>query len=114
MKTLPRTQPCLWFDHQAEEAARFYVSVFPNSRIGAITHYGPRASLPEGTVLTIDFELDGQHHTALNGGPHFSFTEAISLQIDCADQAEVDAEIERFEKLVDDQFVAVGARSAPI
>jgi predicted 3-demethylubiquinone-9 3-methyltransferase (glyoxalase superfamily) len=90
MKTLPRTQPCLWFDHQAEEAARFYVSVFPNSRIGAITHYGPRASLPEGTVLTIDFELDGQHHTALNGGPHFQFSPAISFVVRCTTQQEVD------------------------
>ena len=79
MKTLPRTQPCLWFDHQAEEAARFYVSVFPNSRIGAITRYGPGAQLPEGSVLTIDFELDGQPYTGINGGPMFTFTEAISL-----------------------------------
>lgn len=84
-----RIQPCLWFDRQAEEAARFYVSVFPNSRIGAITHYGPGAHLPEGTVLTIDFELDGQPHTALNGGPHFQFSPAVSLLVRCKSQDEV-------------------------
>lgn len=90
MTKTARIQPCLWFDRQAEEAARFYVSVFPNSRIGAITHYGPGAQLPEGTVLTIDFELDGQPYTALNGGPHFQFSPAISFVVRCAAQKEVD------------------------
>lgn len=90
MTTTARIQPCLWFDQQAEEAARFYVSVFPNSRIGAITHYGPGAQLPEGTVLTIDFELDGQPYTALNGGPHFQFSPAISFVVRCTAQKEVD------------------------
>jgi len=90
MTTTARIQPCLWFDRQAEEAARFYVSVFPNSRIGAITHYGPGGHLPEGTVLTIDFELDGQTHTALNGGPHFQFSPAISFVVRCTAQKEVD------------------------
>lgn len=90
MTTTARIQPCLWFDQQAEEAARFYVSVFPNSRIGAITHYGPGGHLPEGTVLTIDFELDGQPHTALNGGPHFQFSPAISFVVRCTAQKEVD------------------------
>ncbi|MBU7571815.1 MAG: VOC family protein [Hydrogenophaga sp.] len=90
MNAPARIQPCLWFDTQAEEAARFYVSVFPNSRIGTITRYGPGAQLPEGTVLTIDFELDGQPHTALNGGPHFRFSPAISLLVRCTSQQEVD------------------------
>jgi predicted 3-demethylubiquinone-9 3-methyltransferase (glyoxalase superfamily) len=76
MTTKPLIQPCLWFDRQAEEAARFSVSVFPHSRIGAITHDGPGGHLPEGTVLAIDFELDGQTHTALNGGPHFKCSPA--------------------------------------
>jgi predicted 3-demethylubiquinone-9 3-methyltransferase (glyoxalase superfamily)/predicted enzyme related to lactoylglutathione lyase len=82
--------PCLWFDRQAEEAARFYASVFPNSCIGPITRYGPGAPLPEGTVLTIGFELDGQPFTALNGGPHFGFSPAISLVVACTSQDEVD------------------------
>jgi predicted 3-demethylubiquinone-9 3-methyltransferase (glyoxalase superfamily) len=82
--------PCLWFDTQAEEAARFYVSVFPDSRIGAITRYGAGAQLPEGMVLTISFELAGRACTALNGGPHFSFTPAVSLVVECDTQAEVD------------------------
>lgn len=90
MTTQTLVQPCLWFDRQAEEAARFYVSVFPRSRIGAITRYGPGAQLPEGSVLTIDFELDGQTHTALNGGPHFKFSPAISFVVHCASQKEVD------------------------
>jgi predicted 3-demethylubiquinone-9 3-methyltransferase (glyoxalase superfamily) len=90
MTTAARIQPCLWFDRQAEEAARFYVSVFPNSRIGATTHYGPGGHLPEGTVLTIDFELDGQPYTALNGGPHFQFSPAISFVVRCHSQEEVD------------------------
>lgn len=87
---MPTITPCLWFDTQAEEAANFYVSVFPNSRILEVTHYGPNTPMPEGTVLTVEFELDGQRYTALNAGPQFTFDEAISLQIDCASQEEVD------------------------
>ncbi|MEV0224475.1 VOC family protein [Streptomyces sp. NPDC050704] len=82
---------CLWFDDQAEDAANFYVSVFKNSRIGRITPYpvaGP--DRPTGSVLTVEFEANGQKFVALNGGPEFKFTEAVSFQIDCADQAEVD------------------------
>lgn len=82
--------PCLWFDTEAEEAANFYVSVFPNSRITEITHFGEAGPRPAELVLTVEFELDGQPFTALNGGPEFAFTEAVSFQIDCADQAEVD------------------------
>ncbi|MEU9806500.1 VOC family protein [Mycobacterium sp. NPDC050853] len=87
---MPTITPCLWFDTQAEEAANFYLSVFPNSRILEITHYGPNTPLPEGTVLTVEFELDGQRYTALNGGPQFTFDEAISFQIDCESQEDVD------------------------
>ena len=86
--------PCLWFDNQAEEAARFYTSIFPKSRIGNITRYGREGfeihGRPEGSVMTVEFELDGQSFTALNGGPIFRFNEAISLQVDCETQAEVD------------------------
>ena len=84
------TTPCLWFDTQGEEAAQFYCSIFPNSRILDIAHYGPDTPRPEGTVMTVDFELDGQHFVALNGGPEFTFSEAVSFQIDCKDQDEVD------------------------
>src|SRR4051794_41877101 len=83
-------RPCLWFDTQAEEAATFYTSLFKNSRIVKVTHYpegGPREA---GLVLTVEFELDGRRFTALNGGPEFTFDEAISFEIDCDDQAEVD------------------------
>ncbi|MEX5295510.1 VOC family protein [Kocuria sp. CPCC 205268] len=82
--------PCLWFDTEAEEAANFYLTVFPRSRITGITHYGEAGPRPADMVLTVEFELDGNPFTALNGGPEFRFTEAVSFQIDCADQAEVD------------------------
>jgi predicted 3-demethylubiquinone-9 3-methyltransferase (glyoxalase superfamily) len=87
---MPTTTPCLWFDTQGEEAAELYCSVFPNSRIRKVTRYGPDMPGPEGQVLTVEFELDGQPFTALNGGPQFTFDEAISFQIDCADQEEAD------------------------
>jgi predicted 3-demethylubiquinone-9 3-methyltransferase (glyoxalase superfamily) len=85
---------CLWFDTQAEEAARYYVSIFKNSRITTIAHYPDAGEAVHGkkagTVLIVAFELDGCSFTALNGGPHFKFNEAISLQVDCATQEEVD------------------------
>src|ERR1700710_2654729 len=87
---MPRITPFLWFDTQAEEAAELYVSIFPNSRITGVTQYGEGMPLPAGTVMTAQVELDGERHPALNGGPAFPFTEAISLQIDAADQDEVD------------------------
>ncbi|AEG92006.1 VOC family protein [Ramlibacter tataouinensis] len=87
---MPMTSPCLWFDRQAQQAAEFYVSVFPRSRIKTVTHYGPGGHMPEGTVLTVDFELDGRSYTALNGGTHFRFSPAVSLVIHCASQDEVD------------------------
>ncbi len=88
--------PFLWFDTQAEEAANFYVSIFKNSRILAITRYGDAGPGPKGSVMTVRFQLDGQEFIALNGGPHFKFTEAVSFSVDCKTQAEVD---EFWEKL---------------
>lgn len=86
--------PCLWFDDQAQQAAEFYLSVFPNSRIVNLSRYGEAGrkvhGKPPGSVLTVAFELDGQAFTALNGGPLFRFNEAISLQVNCQDQAEID------------------------
>jgi predicted 3-demethylubiquinone-9 3-methyltransferase (glyoxalase superfamily) len=82
--------PCLWFDTEAEEAATFYTSVFPNSRIVDVTHYGPAGPREEGLVMTVEFELDGHELIALNGGPEFTFTEAISLHVSCESQDEVD------------------------
>jgi predicted 3-demethylubiquinone-9 3-methyltransferase (glyoxalase superfamily) len=87
---MPRITPNLWFDTESEEAAEFYVSIFPNSAITAVTHYTEGSPRPAGTVLTVDFTLDGQEHTAINGGPQFHFDEAISLLITCADQGEID------------------------
>ena len=80
----------LWFDDQAEEAARFYTSLFPDSRIVEVQRYGEAGPGEAGSVMTVAFELAGQYHVALNGGPLFPFTEAISLQVGCDDQAEVD------------------------
>jgi predicted 3-demethylubiquinone-9 3-methyltransferase (glyoxalase superfamily) len=89
-----RITPCLWFDREAEEAARFYTGIFKNSRIAGITRYGEAGhevhGKPAGTVLTVAFELDGQTFTALNGGPDFKFNEAISFQVNCDTQEEVD------------------------
>lgn len=88
---MPRTSPCLWFDNQAEEAANFYCSIFPNSKIKTITHFGANMPGPGGGVLTVSFELDGQDDLALNGGPLFKFSEAISLCVYCKSQDEIDA-----------------------
>jgi predicted 3-demethylubiquinone-9 3-methyltransferase (glyoxalase superfamily) len=85
-----RISPCLWFDGLAEEAANFYVSIFKNSRITAASRYGEGGPGPKGGVMAIRFELDGQSFTALNGGPMFKFTEAISMVVHCETQAEVD------------------------
>jgi predicted 3-demethylubiquinone-9 3-methyltransferase (glyoxalase superfamily) len=83
--------PCLWFDTDGEDAANFYVSVFPNSKILDVARYGEAGPRDAGTVMTVSFELDGKKFTALNGGPEFSFTEAISFQVSCTSQDEVDA-----------------------
>ena len=94
MPLTQRIAPCLWFDSQAEEAAKFYVSVFKNSRIVSVARYGKAGQethhRPPGSVMTVGFELDGQSFTALNGGPVFTFNEAVSLQISCETQEEID------------------------
>ena len=82
--------PCLWFDTQGEEAAAFYTSIFPNSRIRDVAHYGEAGPRPAGTVMTVSFELDGQEFLALNGGPEFTFNEAVSFEVSCETQEEVD------------------------
>jgi predicted 3-demethylubiquinone-9 3-methyltransferase (glyoxalase superfamily) len=87
---MQKIHPMLWFDSQAEEAANHYVSIFPNSGIGTVTKYGPAGPLAEGTVMTVQFELDGAKFVALNGGPDFTFTEAVSFVVPCETQAEVD------------------------
>ena len=83
---MPTITPCLWFDGQAEEAANFYVSIFPNSRITGLSHHNEAFPDKVGQVLTVEFKLGGQPYQGLNGGPQYQFTEAISLSIDCADQ----------------------------
>jgi predicted 3-demethylubiquinone-9 3-methyltransferase (glyoxalase superfamily) len=94
MQTIQKITPCLWFDNQAKEAAEFYTSIFRNSKIGTISCYGEAGKevhgKPPGTVLTVAFELDGQAFTALNGGPTFKFNEAISFQVNCETQEDVD------------------------
>lgn len=94
MATVSRITPCLWFDSNAEEAAKLYTSVFPNSKIGSISRYSEAGrefhGKEPGSVLTVEFTLDGQPFTALNGGPMFKLSEAVSFQVACDDQAEID------------------------
>jgi predicted 3-demethylubiquinone-9 3-methyltransferase (glyoxalase superfamily) len=94
MPSIQKIAPCLWFDSQAEEATEFYIAIFQNSRIGTISRYGEAGheihGRPPGSVMTVAFELDGQSFTALNGGPVFKFNEAISFQVNCETQEEVD------------------------
>jgi predicted 3-demethylubiquinone-9 3-methyltransferase (glyoxalase superfamily) len=87
---MQKITPFLWFDHQAEEAANFYTSIFNNSRIGEIQRYGEGGPGPAGTAMIVTFELEGQEFIALNGGPQYKFTEAISFYVSCETQAEVD------------------------
>lgn len=102
IKITQKITPFLWYDHQAEAAARFYVSLFKNSRILRVTRYGeegPKATgRPKGSVMVVSFQLDGQEFAALNGGPHFKFTEAISLVVNCRTQAEVDRYWEKLSR----------------
>jgi len=93
---LQKITPFLWFDHEAEEAVKFYTSVFRNSRIESVTRYGDVGPGPKGSAMTVAFELEGQKFVALNGGPVFKFTEAISFVVNCDTQEEVD---EMWEKL---------------
>ena len=88
---MQKITPCLWFDTEGEAAAAFYTSVFPNSKVLDVAYYGSAGPRPEGTVMAVSFELDGQRFVALNGGPQFTFDEAISFQVDCESQEEVDA-----------------------
>lgn len=87
---MAKITPFLWFNDKAEEAANFYASVFKNSKVLAVTRYGDAGPGPKGSVMTVNFELDGQRFTALNGGPQFPFTEAVSFVVNCEDQQEVD------------------------
>jgi predicted 3-demethylubiquinone-9 3-methyltransferase (glyoxalase superfamily) len=94
MPLVQRITPCLWFDHRAEDAAKFYTAIFPNSKIVAVTRYGTAGheihQRPAGSVMTVEFELDGHTFTGLNGGPLFQFNEAISFQVMCDTQEEID------------------------
>jgi predicted 3-demethylubiquinone-9 3-methyltransferase (glyoxalase superfamily) len=87
---MQKITPWLWFDTEAEDAAALYTSVFPNSRVVDVTRYGEAGPRPAGTIMTVEFELDGQTFFALNGGPEFTFTEAVSFQVACETQEEVD------------------------
>jgi predicted 3-demethylubiquinone-9 3-methyltransferase (glyoxalase superfamily) len=88
---MPKISPFLWFDNQAEEAAELYTRVFPNSKINDVQRHGPAGPGPEGSAMTVQFQLDGYDVTALNGGPqHYTFNESVSFVVDCKDQAEVD------------------------
>lgn len=93
---MPNITPFLWFDTQAEEAAKFYVSVFKSSKIVSTSRYGDAGPGPKGSVMTVTFQLEGKNFTALNGGPQFEFTEAVSFSVECKTQKEVD---EYWEKL---------------
>ncbi|MCF3965532.1 VOC family protein [Streptomyces fuscigenes] len=88
---MPKLTPNLWFDANGLEAAEYYVSVFPRSRIKQVSHYTDAGPGEAGSVLTVEFELDGSPFTIINGGPQFTFSEAVSFAVDCADQAEIDA-----------------------
>ena len=109
MTPAQKITPCLWFDSESEEAARFYVSVFRNGRIGKISRYGKEGfevhRRPEGSVMTVEFEIEGERFTALNGGPHFKLTDAVSLSVEVETQAEVDR--------LTDQLSADGGEEGP-
>ncbi len=109
---LQKINPFLWFDNQAEDAVKFYVAVFKNSKIGIVTRYGKEGyeihRMDEGTVMTVDFEIEGQKFTALNGGPMFKFNEAISFQVNCETQEEVDYYWEKLSKGGDEKAQQCG------
>jgi predicted 3-demethylubiquinone-9 3-methyltransferase (glyoxalase superfamily) len=112
MALAQKITPCLWFDNQAEEAAAFYTTIFTNSRIGRVTRYGKEGfeihGRPEGSAMTVEFVLDGQPFTALNGGPLFRFNEAVSFQVMCETQAEVDFYWEKLSQGGDEQAQQCG------
>lgn len=95
---MSKVTPCLWFDDQAEDAARFYTSLIKNSKVGAIARYGDVGPGPKGSVMTVMFTLDGHEYMGLNGGPHFKHTEAFSLIVNCDSQKEVDMLWEKFSE----------------
>ncbi|MGH9700510.1 MAG: VOC family protein [Candidatus Acidiferrales bacterium] len=88
---MEKITPFLWFDGRAEEAAKFYTSIFKNSKLGTVTRYGPGGPMPAGSVMSAEFQIEGRDYVAFNGGPQFPFTPAISFFVDCATQEEVDA-----------------------
>lgn len=112
MQVIQKITPCLWFDDQAEEAVEFYITVFRNSKIISVSRYGEAGyevhGKPAGTVMTVAFELDGQAFTALNGGPTFKFNEAISFQIKCETQEEVDSYWEKLSEGGDEKAQQCG------
>jgi predicted 3-demethylubiquinone-9 3-methyltransferase (glyoxalase superfamily) len=112
MARIDKITPCLWFDNQAEEAARYYAGIFKNSKIGKISRYGEAGKeihgRPAGSVMTVEFELEGQKFTALNGGPVFTFNEAISFQISCETQQEIDYYWDRLTKGGDERAQQCG------
>jgi len=112
MATTQKISSNLWFAHEAEEAANYYVSIFKNSRVKKITHYGKEGydihKMPEGTVMTVEFELDGQTFVALNGGPVFKFNEAVSFIVNCDTQAEIDYYWEKLSQGGDKQAQQCG------
>jgi len=112
MPSIQRVTPCLWFDHEAEEAARFYVSIFKNSKLGNVARYTEAGreihGRPPGSAMTVAFELDGQEFIALNGGPVFKFNEAVSLMVNCDTQEEVDYYWEKLSQGGDEQAQQCG------
>jgi len=109
---MQKVTPCLWFDSQAEEAVKFYVSIFKNSKIGTVTRYGEAGAeasgMPKGTVMTVTFQLEGQEFMALNGGPVFKFNEAISLIVNCETQEELDRLWEKLSEEGDEKAQQCG------
>ncbi len=109
---MPKITPFLWFDNQAEEAVKFYVSIFKNSKIGKITRYGKEGyefhKMPEGKVMTVEFQIEGQKFTALNGGPMFNFNGGVSFVVNCKNQEEVDYYWKKLSKGGDDKAQMCG------
>lgn len=103
--------PFLWFDSEAEDAAKYYTSIFPNSRITNVSHYTEAGPRPAGTVMPVEFDLDGQRFHALNGGPHYSFSEAISFVVSCKTQEDVDCYWERLSH-DGEEGLSAGSRTA--
>lgn len=108
---MKKINPFLWFDSEAEQAAKFYVGIFKNSKIGKITHYGEDGPRPKGSVMTVEFTLDKVDFVALNGGPPFNFTEAISFSVNCETQDEIDYFWEKLSATADRPGGAAGSKT---